>query len=271
MTSKVVIITGATSGIGKATAEYFGLKGNKVVLVARSTQNLETTLTEFKSKNIDCIAVNADVSIKEDCKRIVDETIKAYQTIHVLINNAGISMRALFNDADISVIEKVMQVNFWGTVYTTKYALPYLLENKGSIVGVSSVGGLIGLPARTGYSASKYAMQGFLNSLRTENKTTGLHVMVACPGFTSSNIRNAALTADGSPQGKSPREEGKMMSPKDVAAHMYKGVVKRKRTITLTWDGLLVRGLSRIFPKLFERAVYNTMAKEPDSPFDKLP
>ncbi|MBR9831631.1 SDR family oxidoreductase [Acidiluteibacter ferrifornacis] len=270
MKDKVVIVTGATSGIGKATAEHFGLNGSKVAIVARNADNVESTLKTFLSKGINCVGIVADVGLKSDCERIVNETVAAYGTVDVLVNNAGISMRALFIDADISVIERLMQVNFWGTVYTTKYALPYILKNKGSIVGVSSVGGLIGLPARTGYSASKYAMQGFLNSLRTENKKTGLHVMVACPGFTSSNIRNTALTADGSPQGKSPREEGKMMSAEKVADYIYKGVVKRKRTVTMTLDGLLVRGLSRIFPKLFERAVYNTMAKEPDSPFEKL-
>jgi short-subunit dehydrogenase len=270
MKGKVVIVTGATSGIGKATAEYFGLNGSKVAIVARHAENVETTVNTFKSKGVDCIGIVADVGIKSDCKRLVDETIAAFQSIDVLINNAGISMRALFIESDISVIEKVMQVNFWGTVYATKYALPHILKNGGSVVGVSSVGGLIGLPARTGYSASKYAMQGFLNSLRTENKKTGLHVMVACPGFTSSNIRNTALTADGSPQGTSPREEGKMMSAEKVAGYIYRGVTKRKRTVTMTLDGLLVRGLSRIFPKLFERVVYNTLAKEPNSPFEKL-
>lgn len=270
MKGKVVIITGATSGIGKATAAHFGNKGSKVVVVARSQENVSTTIDSFKKQSIDCFGVVADVSIKDECKRIVDETIAAFGTIDILINNAGISMRALFVDADISVIEKLMQVNFWGTVYTTKFALPHILKNGGSVVGISSIGGLIGLPARTGYSASKYAMQGFLNSLRTENKKTGLHVMVACPGFTSSNIRNTALTADGSPQGKSPREEGKMMSAEKVAAYIYRGVIKRKRTVTMTLDGLLVRGIGRIFPKLFERVVYNTLAKEPDSPFEKL-
>lgn len=270
MKGKVVIVTGATSGIGKATAAHFGTRGSKVVVVARNAENVSSTVSAFKAQAIECVGIVADVSIKEDCKRLVDETISAFGTIDILINNAGISMRALFIDTDISVIEKIMQVNFWGAVYTTKYALPHILKNGGSIIGVSSVGGLIGLPARTGYSASKYAMQGFLNALRTENKKTGLHVMVACPGFTSSNIRNTALTADGSPQGKSPREEGKMMSPERVADYIYKGVVKRKRTVTMTLDGLLVRGIGRIFPKLFERVVYNTMAKEPDSPFEKL-
>ncbi len=270
MKGKVVIVTGATSGIGKATAAHFGAKGNKVVVVARSKENVSLTVCGFKNQSIECIGVAADVSIKQDCKRIVDETIAAFGAVDILINNAGISMRALFSDADISVIEKVMQVNFWGTVYTTKYALPHILKNGGSVVGVSSVGGLIGLPARTGYSASKYAMQGFLNALRTENKKTGLHVMVACPGFTSSNIRNTALTADGTPQGKSPREEGKMMSAERVAEYIYNGIVKRKRTVTMTLDGLLIRAIGRVFPKLFERVVYNTMAKEPDSPFEKL-
>jgi len=175
-------------------------------------------------------------------------------------------MRAIFNDMQLDVIKKVMEINFWGTVYCTKYALPHLLKTKGSVVGVSSIAGYIGLPARTGYSASKYAIQGFLDALRTENLKTGLHVMVACPGFTASNIRNTALSKDGSMQGESPRDEGKMMTAEEVAERILAGVGKRKRTLVLTTEGKLAVFLGKFFPKFIEKQVYNKMVKEPNSP-----
>jgi short-subunit dehydrogenase len=142
-----------------------------------------------------------------------------------------------------------------------------LLKSKGSVVGVSSIAGYVGLPARTAYSASKYALQGFLDALRTENRKKGLHVLVACPGYTASNIRNSALTADGKQQGESPRDEDKMMQPEEVAKHIYNAVEKRKRTIVLTTEGKLAVFLSKFFPSFIEKMVFNKVAKEPNSPF----
>ncbi|MBI2281633.1 MAG: SDR family oxidoreductase [Bacteroidetes bacterium] len=263
---KVVIITGASSGIGKACAEKFGNKGAKLVITGRNEANLQETAKWLTKKGIDVLAVKSDVAIKEDCKRIIDETIVKYGQVDVLINNAGISMRALLNDADLSVIEQVMQTNFYGTLYCTKYALPHLLKTKGSVVGISSIAGYIGLPARTGYSASKFAMQGFLEALRTENLNNGLHVMIACPGFTASNIRNTALSANGNAQGESPRKEDKMMTAEEVAEHIYNGVINRNRTLVLTTEGKLAVFLSKFFPKFIAKMVFNKMAKEPNSP-----
>ncbi|MCB0410397.1 MAG: SDR family oxidoreductase [Flavobacteriales bacterium] len=269
MKNKVVIITGASSGIGLACAEKFGAMGAKLVMAARNIEKLNAVAEELRKKNIEVLAFKCDVSKQEDCFQLINATIQKFNRIDVLINNAGISMRALFNDADIKVIEQVMNINFWGTVYCTKFALPYLLKSKGSVVGVSSIAGYVGLPARTGYSASKYAMQGFLDALRTENLKTGLHVMVACPGFTSSNIRNTALSADGSSQGESPREEGKMMTPDEVANYIYDGIVKRKRTLVLTSEGKLAVFLGKLFPKFVEKQVFKKMEKEPNSPLKK--
>ncbi|NUM51784.1 MAG: SDR family oxidoreductase [Flavobacteriales bacterium] len=267
MKGKVVIITGASSGIGRSCAFSFGKAGAKVVISARNAENLKNAELSLLKEGIETLAVQSDVAQKEDCKKLIDETIHKFGRIDVLINNAGISMRALFAELDLSVLEQVMQINFWGTVYCTKYALPHLLKSKGTVVGVSSIAGYVGLPARTGYSASKYAMQGFLDALRTENLKTGLHVMVVCPGFTASNIRNTALTANGSVQGESPREEQKMMQPEEVASEILNGVVKRKRTIVLTTEGMMVVFLGKFFPTFIEKMVFNKMAKEPNSPF----
>jgi dehydrogenase/reductase SDR family member 7B len=266
MENKVAIITGASSGIGAACAKEFSKKGFDVVIAARSLDKLNGVAQQLEKAGTQVLAVQCDVSIKEDCKKLIDETIAKFGKIDVLINNAGISMRAIFNDMEVDVLEQVMNINFYGTVYCTKYALPHLLKSKGSVVGVSSIAGYVGLPARTGYSASKYAMQGFLDALRTENLKTGLHVMVACPGFTASNIRNTALSADGSAQGETPRDEGKMMTSEEVARHIVNGVVKKKRTLVLTGQGKLVVFLSKFFPKFVEKQVFNHMANEPDSP-----
>ncbi len=176
-------------------------------------------------------------------------------------------MRAAFANLDIDVLKKVMDVNFWGTVYCTRYAIASILDNKGSVVGVSSIAGYKGLPGRTGYSSSKFAMHGFLEALRIENIKKGLHVLIACPGFTASNIRNSALIGDGSSQGETPRDEKNMMQPDEVAESIVDAVVKRKDRLTLTINGKLTVLLNKFFPKLVDKLVYNHMSKEPDSPF----
>ncbi len=261
----VTIITGASSGIGKALVlEWLG-RGAKVVLAARNEEAMKDIVAGFDDDQY--LIVPADVGKEDECRQLIQAAVKRFGGIDVLINNAGISMRALFADVDLSVIDRLMQVNFWGTVYCTKYAMPYLLESKGSVVGVSSIAGYKGLPARSGYSASKFAMQGFLECLRIENLKTGLHVLIACPGFTASNIRKTALAKDGSTQGESPRDEDQMMPAETVASRIVDAVLKRKRTLILTRQGKLTVFLNKLMPGLTDKLVYNHMAKEPDSPF----
>jgi len=268
MQNKVVIITGASSGIGKALAEEFGSRGAKLVLAARTSEKLQELTLKLNAKGVETLAVKTDVSIETDCGNLIKAAIEKFGKIDVLINNAGISMRALFRDLDLKVIHSLMDVNFWGTVYCTKYALPYLLQSKGSVVGVISIAGYIGLPGRTGYSASKFAIRGFLDTLRVENMNSGLHVLVAAPGFTASNIRHVALTANGSLQGETPRDEAKMMPAAVVARKIAQAVVKRKRTLILTFvEGKLAVFLSKFFPHWVDTMSYKLMAKEPDSPF----
>jgi dehydrogenase/reductase SDR family member 7B len=267
MKDKVIVITGASSGIGESLSCFFARKGSKVVMAARNFEKLSEISEKLQKEGLDTYAVKCDVSVEQDCKDLVAKTIEKYGNIDVLINNAGISMRALFEDLDISVIQKLMGINFWGTVYCSKYAFPYLLKSKGSLVGVSSIAGYKGLPGRTGYSASKFAMQGFLETIRIENMKKGLHVLIACPGFTASNIRNTALAKDGSQQGESPRDEGEMMTSDEVAAHIYNAILKRKHRLILTSTGKLTVLLNKFFPKMLDKMVYNHMAKEPESPF----
>ena len=267
MKNKVVIITGATSGIGKACAIAFGQAGCKVVIVGRNPERLAATSAELAQLNIEHLLVEADVSKETDAARIAEATIKRFGRIDILINNAGISMRALFEDAELDVIRRVMDVNFYGTVYATKFALPYIIAAKGSVIGVSSVAGYRGLPGRTGYSASKFAMQGFLEALRTELLPKQVHVLVACPGFTASNIRNTALAANGQAQGESPRDEDKMMTAEEVAGQILKATIYRKRDLIITVQGKFTVLMNKFFPAIMDKLVFNHMKKEKDSPF----
>ena len=261
---KVVVVTGASSGIGEALARRFSALGAHGGAGARSLGTPETVVAGVPTEGL---AVQCDVSKEEDCRRLIDRAAEVYGRIDVLVNNAGISMRALFDDVDLDVLRKLMDTNFWGTVYCTKYALPYIQRSHGSIVGVSSVAGFHGLPGRTGYSASKYAMHGLLETVRIENLKKKVHVLIVAPGFTASNVRFAALTADGSQQGASPREEGKMMTADEAAARIVRAVAKRKRTLLMDFDGKATRILKFFAPGLLDKLYYNHMAKEPDSPF----
>ncbi|WP_192823635.1 SDR family oxidoreductase [Rufibacter sp. LB8] len=267
MKGKVVIVTGGSSGIGRACALAYGKAGATVVISARNAQKLQETGQELATGRVTYLAVPGDVSVETDCQQLIAQTVASFGRIDVLVNNAGISMRALFQDVDLGVIRQLMDINFWGTVYCTKYALPHLLSTKGSVIGVSSIAGFQGLPGRTGYSASKFAMQGFLGALRTETLHQGLHVMVACPGFTASNIRNTALAANGQQQGESPRDEGKMMTAEEVAEKILEGTLRRKRELVMTGQGKLTVFLSKWLPALTDKLVFNHMKKEPDSPF----
>ncbi len=266
MKEKVVIITGSSSGIGLACAKEFASQGAIVVLAARSIDALATIKADLEAKGTKALVVATDVSKETDCQSLIEQTVKAFGKVDILVNNAGISMRALFNDADLDVLRRLMDVNFWGTVYCTKYALPYILNSGGTVVGVSSIAGFKGLPGRTGYSASKFAMNGFLESLRVENLNKGINVLTVCPGFTASNIRNAALGKDGSAQGESPRDEQKMMQPEEVARHMVTAIVKRKKLIVLTGQGKLVVLLNKLFPAWVDKLTLKEMAKENNSP-----
>lgn len=264
MNEKVIFITGASSGIGRAMAIEAARRGRRLVLMARNEKELAITAELCAPAEV--LIIRGDVSLEDDCRLAIAQTISHFGRLDVLINNAGISMRALLRDLDLAVLRRVMDINFWGTVYCTKYALPHLLQSRGSVVGISSIAGYKGLPGRTGYSASKFAMQGFLEALRIENLQQGLHVLIACPGFTASNIRNAALAADGSPQGESPRDEEKMMSAQEVAQHVLNAIEKRRNAIVLTRQGKLTVWLNKFFPSLVDKLVFKHMAKEPGSP-----
>lgn len=267
MKDKTVVITGASSGIGEAMACEYAAAGARVVLGARNGEKLEALCDRIEAAGGQAAWRATDVTKEDDCKLLIDTAVERFGGVDVMICNAGISMRALFDDLDLNVLRRLMDVNFWGTVYCTKYALPWLQKSRGSLVGISSVAGIHGLPGRTGYSASKFAMTGFLETIRIENLKKGLHVMVACPGFTASNVRFSALTADGSQQGATPRKEEKMMTPEQVAHIVERGIARRKRLCLMEIEGRATHFVKKFAPALVDRLFYYVMSKEPDSPF----
>jgi short-subunit dehydrogenase len=257
---KVVIVTGGTDGIGKALVEELLATGANVATCGRDHDKLYHLQSAYPSYPLHTMV--ADVSNENDCRRFIETTVKFFGGIDILINNAGISMRALLKDAGIDVIRKVMDINFFGVVYCTKYALHSIIERKGTIVGVSSIAGYRGLPGRNGYSASKFALQGWLESIKTELMEDGVHVMWVCPGFTASNIRNAALTKDGTPQGESPMDEGSMMTAEECARHILRAIRKKKRTLVLTFTGKRTVFLNKFFPGLADKIVRKFFFKD---------
>lgn len=266
-TGKTVIVTGASSGIGEAMAREFAAQGARVALGARSGEKLAAIAEQIRAAGGQAVWCATDVVRPEDCRRLIETAVEAFGGIDVLVCNAGLSMRALFDDVELEVLHRLMDVNFWGTVNCCKYALPYLQASKGSVVGISSVAGLHGLPGRTGYSASKYAMTGFLETLRIENLKKGLHVMIACPGFTASNVRFSALTADGSQQGATPRDEARMMTAGQVARIVARATRRRRRLCLMEAEGRATHFVKKFAPGFLDRMFYWVMSKEPDSPF----
>jgi short-subunit dehydrogenase len=258
--NKVVVVTGGTDGIGKALVDQLLSQGAKVSTCGRNHDKLYSLQSEYPSYHLHTVV--ADVSNENDCRHFIESTIKVFGGIDILINNAGISMRALLKETSVDVIRRVMDVNFFGAVYCTKYALDAIIERKGTIVGVSSIAGYRGLPGRSGYSASKFALQGWLEAIRTELIDDGVHVMWVCPGFTASNIRNAALNKKGEAQGETPLDESSLMPAEECADHILNAIEHKKRTLVLTFTGKRTIFMNKFFPGLADKLVKNFFFKE---------
>ena len=257
---KVVVITGGTDGIGKALIDALVPLGARIATCGRNHDKLYNLQMQYS--NVVLHAMMCDVSHEKECQRFIESTVHEFGGIDILINNAGISMRALVKDLEVDVIRKVMDVNFFGSVYCTKFALPYIIERQGSVVGISSIAGYRGLPGRSGYSASKFALQGWLESLRTELLDDNVHVMWVCPGFTTSNIRYAALDKEGHQIGTSAMDEGNMMPANEVATRILEAIEKRKRTLVMTFTGKRTVIMNKFFPGWTDKMVHKFFFKD---------
>lgn len=259
MKDKVIVITGGTDGIGKELVSQFLAEGSRVATCGRSEEKLQLLREEFPGK--DLLIVSCDVSDAAQCKTFIDQAIDRFGHIDVLINNAGISMRSPFNEVSVETMKRVMDINFMGAVYCTRYAIESIINNKGSIVGISSIAGYRGLPGRSGYSASKFALRGWMEALRSELLDSGVNVLWISPGFTRSNVRKAALNKSTEAQGVSPLNEDKLMTAEECATHIIKAIKNRKRSLILTFKGKQTVFMNKYFPSLTDRLTRNFFYK----------
>lgn len=253
--NKVVVVTGAASGIGAAICRKFADEGAKIGLIdsdETSVKEMEHSLTQ---SGIDAFAVKCDVSVEEECNFAIKIFTMRYGGIDVLVNNAGITQRGAFMKTRTSVYRKVMDINFFGSLYCTKAAIESIVERKGMIIVIESVAGVTPLLGRSGYCASKHALHGLFTTIRTEIRNTGAHVMIVCPGFVKTNLQTRALGSDGSVTKHPQSTVGKQTTPEAVANEMYRAALKRKNMVVLTFMGKLGYRVSRIMPVFYEKAM----------------
>lgn len=258
MKNKVVIITGASSGIGEALAHELGRAGAKLVLAARSKERLELIASNYT----ETLVVPTDVTDRTQCQHLIEATIEKFGRIDALVNNAGISMQVKFEEINnLDLFHKIMNVNYFGMVYCTHFSLPYLKKSNGLIVGISSLTGKVGVPTRTGYAASKHAMQGFLDSLRIELMGTGVDVTVISPGFVQSEVRKNALGSDATATGVSRVDESNIMTAEECARQIHIAMENRARDVIIadSFRSKLAPLLKVLLPDLVDRTARKGM------------
>lgn len=253
-TNNVVIVTGASEGIGHQLALQLANQGACLVLAARTVEKLEEVAEQCRQSGSHVLVIPTDVAHQQQCQNLIEKTVREYGSIDTLINNAGISMWARFEEIeDLSLLEHIMRVNYFGSVYCTYYALPYLKKSLGRIVGISSLTGKAGVPTRTGYAASKHAMAGFFDSLRIELAEYGISVTMIYPGFVATEVRKRACGADGKPLEGSLLNETEVMTVESCAKLILKAAAKRKRELVMTRRGRIGLWLKLIAPRLVDR------------------
>ena len=254
MRDNVVAITGASKGIGAELARQLAAQGARLVLAARSEKELEAVARDCRDAGASVVCVRADVANERDCQAIVAGAVLAFGRLDTLVNNAGVSMWARFEDIeDMSILERIMQVNYMGAVHCTRHALPHLRQSRGRIVGVASIAGMVGVPTRTGYAASTHAMRGFFDSLRIELDGSGVTVTMIYPDFVSTGIRENASGPDGKPIMLSPVKEGEVMSVEVCARRIVKAISRREREVVMTARGKMGLWLKLLAPALIDR------------------
>jgi short-subunit dehydrogenase len=253
----VTIITGASTGIGEELAYRLAEQGAYLVLTARRAAELErvaaTVRTRGASAGVKVAVVSADVAIDADCKNIIATALREFGRIDTLVNNAGMTMWAKFADIrDVSMLARIMQVNYMGAVYCTHHALPHLKASRGRIVGIASLTALLGVPTRTGYAASKHAMRGFFDSLRIELEDDGVSVTMIYPGFVATGIRENATGPDGQPARIDPVDKANVMSVAACVSLTLRAMEQRKREAVMTFKGKFGQWLKLLAPRLID-------------------
>ena len=252
-TDKVIVITGASEGIGRALSLALAPQRPRLAIAARNEGRLNELMQELESKGAQALVIPTDVTSESACKSLIGKTIEKWGSMDVLVNNAGGTMWTNFEDInDTSIFEKLIRLNYLGSVYCTYYALPHLKQSKGLVVAVSSVAGLVGVPTRTGYAASKHALFGFFDSLRIELEGTGVGITMVAPAFVLSEIHRRALGHDGKPLGKSPLQEDKIMTAEKCAALIVKAMENRDRLLLTSFRAKVGRWIRLVSPQLVD-------------------
>lgn len=252
---KTAIITGASTGIGKALALALAARGVHLGLGARGLAELEAVASECRALGVNALAVPVDVAEPDQCKRFVDTCVSELGACDLLVNNAGIGMWAKFADVtDLSIYDRMMRVNYLGAVHVTHAALPALIQGRGLIVAISSLTGKTGVPTRSGYAASKHAMQGFFDSIRIELAPSGVDVSVISPGFVATDIRKKGFAADGKARGDSPRDESAGTMPLETCVELImKAITRREREVVMTARAKVGMWLKLVAPGAVDR------------------
>ncbi|HYH80583.1 MAG TPA: SDR family oxidoreductase [Longimicrobium sp.] len=260
----VVVLTGASAGIGYQMALQLADQGARLVLAARDAARLEETAAECRRRGARAIVVPTDVAVEAECRALMDAAVAEFGRIDTLVNNAGVGMWALFEEmTDLAPIERIMQVNYLGSVYATFHALPHLKRTRGRIVVVNSLTGKTGVPTRSGYSASKHAVTGFFDTIRIELEDSGITVTQVFPGFVATEIRERAFGPDGKPlgTGNSPVQEREIMTADECARQIIVVAGKRKRELLMTLRGKIGPTLKLLAPRLVDRMVRKAIKK----------
>ena len=260
--NKVVVVTGAASGIGAAICLRFAREGARIGLLDMDAKGVQAASDKLRANGADAVGIRCDVVDEDECTSAMKEIIGRYGGIDVLVNNAGITQRSAFVDTRISVYRRVMEVNFFGSLHCTKAAINSLIERKGIIIVIESLAGITPLLGRTGYCASKHALHGFFTSLRSELRNTGTHIMLVCPGFVETSLQSRALGGDGRVTTHPQSMVGKPVSAESVAGKIYKGAAERKHLLVLTPVGKLTYWIHRFAPRLYERLMARQLKEE---------
>ncbi len=258
---KSVLITGGSKGIGRETARMFVESGARVTITGRSAEDLVKTRKELETSSSSILSVVADVSREEDCRRTVDTVIAEMGSIDVLINNAGMSARGLCSESSIELYQTLVGINFLGPVMMSRLCLKEIQRNKGSIVFISTLAALKGIPGLSHYSSSKMPLTAFSESIRGELKKDGVHISIIYVGFTGNDPDKTIYDSQGN---RVPLKRSKNnLTQQDVASAVVRAVLGRKEIITLSVLGKLAAFFYRFFPRLSELVLTKQALKSP--------
>ncbi len=261
-TGSVVVVTGGGSGLGAAYARRFARAGAKLALLDIDLARAEALRAELELAGLECLALRCDVRDEDACRAAIEAVLARFGRLDVLVNNAGISHRSAFRETETAVYRRVMDINFFGALHCTKAALPALLASGGLVIAVSSIAGVAPLHGRTGYAASKHAVQGFFSSLRSELAPQGVDVLIVCPGFTATGIGSAALAGDGRVTAHPQSTVGRVATAESVAQAVFQAARRGRSLLVLSAAGKLAFLLSRLHPSLYERLMARALRKE---------